>query len=467
MGPQPFPAATIEVPRVPRQYRVPLNRNSHTNLDRLPRVVAYSRQVRYAPGVIPLGTDRPLRSVTVTTYALIAVNVGIFCVTAAINLRGGEEQELQNFAAWGATPGMPARDWWRLLSYQFVHADLLHLLGNMLFLWVFGPSVEDRFGRFGMLVFYLAAGAFAAWADIATTRAPTPAELLALNVIGLPQGPPMVGASASIAGVTGAYMVMFPRTHIKVLWLLIVIGIFEIPALWFIAAGILWDVIGLGESSSNIAHFGHLAGYVFGILTAFVLLGTRLLPREDWDLFYALRQARRRREMRAAVEAAKRAQRAARPDPAREAASRALQEQRATLSAALASNDPSAIAGAYRALLERAGTEAASAVFSRGAQLDLANGLFAAGQHDLAASAYCGFSQVYRSDRETPHVRLMEALVRGRYLSQLSASRAIIEAICPALDGDDAVLADELLKETGPVPQIPADPGAAPTPPGA
>jgi membrane associated rhomboid family serine protease len=144
-----------------------------------------------------------------------------------------------------------------LLSHMFLHGGWLHFLGNMLYLWIFGDNVEDRFGSAQYLVFYLLCGIVAAVGQ------------------GLVAAGPMVGASGAIAGVLAAYFVMYPTARISTLVFLgLFITIVELPALIVIGMFILFQVIeGIAElrlgghtATQQIAYFAHLAGFAAGLL---------------------------------------------------------------------------------------------------------------------------------------------------------------------------------------------------------
>jgi membrane associated rhomboid family serine protease len=146
---------------------------------------------------------------------------------------------------------------------MFLHGGLFHLLGNLLFLWVFAPNVEDVLGRWRFLGFYLASGIAAAAAQ---------------TLLSLAQGDPlmpMVGASGAIAGVMGAYVVFFPRARVlTAVPIFVFIRFIYLPAAFFIG---LWFVLQMlyafvGGSGSGVAFFAHIGGFVFGWLVTKVLV---------------------------------------------------------------------------------------------------------------------------------------------------------------------------------------------------
>ena len=155
------------------------------------------------------------------------------------------------------------RVWLAMLFSMFLHGDLLHLGSNMLFLWVFGNNIEDRMGWLPYLLFYLVAGVVATLAHVAVQPASTV---------------PLIGASGAVAGVMGAYMVLFPNVQIRSLLIFILVLIRDIPAKWLLG---FWFVFQFFTNpAEGVAWVAHVGGFVFGALVAF-LLRDRLLPARD------------------------------------------------------------------------------------------------------------------------------------------------------------------------------------------
>jgi membrane associated rhomboid family serine protease len=210
--------------------------------------------------MFPIGDDDSTRrTVPLVTYALIVVNVLFFFV----ELSGGDPFIMR----WAFVPSRfiasPFGDVLTLFSSMFMHAGWLHLGGNMLYLWIFGDNVEDRFGHVKFLIFYLLCG-------IAATAAQT-AVSLGSNV-------PNLGASGAIAGVLGAYILMFPKGSVRVLQGSRVI---QVPALIVIG---LWIVLqffsGIGSvanaaQTGGVAYMAHIGGFVAGFLLTFAFRGSR------------------------------------------------------------------------------------------------------------------------------------------------------------------------------------------------
>lgn len=374
--------------------------------------------------LIPLSTNRPLRRPTIVTIALIVANIAVYGTGRVL-------AEADPDAAKSLTELMALKPyafrWWGLISYAFVHAGLWHVLGNMIFLWVFGPNVEDRFGRIGFLVFYLLGGAAAGGFHVAFEHAW------------------VIGASGAVAAVTGAYLVLFPRTTIRTLFI-VFIGVFDIPAWWFIGGRIAWDLFATGSGlSGNVATGAHLAGYTFGAAVSLILLWTKLLPREMYDLFSISRQAARRRQFK---EVQFQQQRPAAKPGLDEAKAEELARLRADVLDRLASGDAPALAAAYRRLLDAFGEE--SSILSRKAQYDAANMLLRSGEHQTAATAYRLFLKGYPNDSEVPQVRLMMGLINARYLNDpVQAKRDVTDALPGLKSEPEQELAKELLSELG------------------
>ena len=221
--------------------------------------------------MIPLRDANPTRRTPVVTLALIALCTATFGYELLVLARGGEAALNELFLARGSVPAdlVAAIGSGNLLSEpvldvftsMFLHAGWLHLLGNMLFLWIFGANVEDRVGRARFLLVFLVGGVVA---DVAQTLANPASEA------------PMIGASGAIAAVLGAYLVLFPRARIQSL---VFLGFFyqliAVPALivlgfWFLLQVV--DGIGaLGPTAAvdgGVAVFAHIGGFVAGALMA-------------------------------------------------------------------------------------------------------------------------------------------------------------------------------------------------------
>ena len=212
--------------------------------------------------LLPFGKDNPVRTFPLITACLAAVNVVAFVVLSSNGPVYGDI-----VFRYGLNAGHPTL--LTLFSYMFLHADLSHLLLNMLFLWVFGPNVEDLMGRLFYLVFYLACGLAAAGL-----------HLLSLNESGRLFAQ-LIGASGAITGIMGAYFVLFPLSRI-------VIFPFFIPvhAFWFILIWIYMQLRSqvLFSHVSNVAFMAHIGGFVFGAGILFLLLRSGIVVVPHFEL---------------------------------------------------------------------------------------------------------------------------------------------------------------------------------------
>ncbi len=394
---------------------------------------------------LPIRTDRPPKRTPIMTQSIVVLNLAVYLLGAAGAYLGLFEDTEKLVQLGHFDPGHFKA--WQLVTYQFIHDPhgIWHIAFNMLFLWVFGAPVEDRFGRIGFLASYVCGGAVAALAHAALNPAP------------------VIGASGAIAGVTGAFLALFPRSRIQILIVFFVIGTFNVPSLWFVAFYVGVDVLRqlgdvLGRGGSNVAYMAHLAGYAYGFAVGIFLLGTGILKHEEFDVFYLFRQARRR----AAFRGASRDGPAGMWESATADTGRRLKKQAGK--AAPATDDPGArmrsdvnrmlgggdLKGAatlYRQLLALSG-DGTGAVLAEQAQLDLASQLYADGAHAEAAGAYELLLRSYPLSVRADEVRLLLGLLYARHLGRPDRARELIEKARPRLRTDSqGRLADQLLAE--------------------
>lgn len=387
--------------------------------------------------IIPLRTDRIARRKPIITDGLIIINMMVY-LTGLIG-QALNTIDLNAIVEWGA---FNPRDfkWWQLFTSLFLHdpSGIWHLAFNMLFLWVFGSAIEDRFGRVGFLGMYLIGGAVANLAHAMVSQNP------------------VIGASGAIAGVSGAFLALSPRSHVIVLFL-IGFSVFAVPSMWFIGLYFVVDVLRLiGGRTGNVAVMAHIAGYVYGFSLAFILLAARIIKREESDVFFLFTQARRRAAMRAAnrgtpagawesaaADTGKRLERAKeKHEPSPEEIR--IVEMRADINRRASENDLAGAAQRYKSLLR----EAPDTVFTEHRQLELANQLYAMQDHAAAAAAYELFLDRYGRSGQAAEIRLMLGVLYTRHLRHASRAREVIEAAKPGLrDSRQIALADELLAE--------------------
>jgi membrane associated rhomboid family serine protease len=214
--------------------------------------------------VIPIRDHTPSRSFPIVTISIIALNVAVFIYQL---LFAGDLDTF--FYAHGLVPCLLTNQctaqvpgawppWLTIFAAMFMHSGWLHIGGNMLYLWIFGNNVEDAMGPLGFAVFYLLCGVLASLAQVATAPASTVVN---------------VGASGAIAGVLGAYLLLFPQARVDTLvffgWFINLVALPAILVLgvWFVLqlfSGIM--SVGPETASGGVAFFAHVGGFVAGLV---------------------------------------------------------------------------------------------------------------------------------------------------------------------------------------------------------
>ncbi|HXX17641.1 MAG TPA: rhomboid family intramembrane serine protease [Candidatus Eremiobacteraceae bacterium] len=217
--------------------------------------------------MIPLKDDNPTRTFPIINWVLIAVNVGVYFYQVHLPAHAAKAFLLANATVPMRIPAFLngylgfKMAFYPLFTSMFLHGGLMHLLGNMLFLYVFGDNVEDYFGHVGYLIFYLFCGVWSGLMHV---------------VFNLHSSLPAIGASGAISGVMGAYAVLFPRARVLMLFFIFLI---PIPALvvlgyWFV----LQFLSGIGEfgasATGGVAWWAHIGGFLAGLVIAGVLKGS-------------------------------------------------------------------------------------------------------------------------------------------------------------------------------------------------
>ena len=211
--------------------------------------------------MFPIGDDNSARKLfPYITYALIALNVLFFLVELTVGDAFIE--------TWAFVPSRflayPGGDFLTIFTSMFMHGGWLHIGGNMLYLWIFGDNVEDRFGHFQYLVFYLLCGIAATFAQL---------------TFSLGSDIPNLGASGAIAGVLGAYVLLFPKRRVTVL---LGYGVVQMPALIVIGFWIVLQFfngigsIAISTDTGGVAYMAHIGGFITGLVLALVLRGKRV-----------------------------------------------------------------------------------------------------------------------------------------------------------------------------------------------
>jgi membrane associated rhomboid family serine protease len=200
--------------------------------------------------MFPLSDVIPSRTFPIATITLIVINALVFLYEATL-----PDPLLRRFVAqYGLIPAYFS--WGAVLTSMFLHGGWLHVIGNMLYLWIFGDNVEDRLGHVGYVVFYLAAGTTAALLQVMMA----PGSMV-----------PMVGASGAIAGVMGAYFVLYPQSRVLTAVLIFFyLELIEIPAIFFLGIWFLMQLfsgvgsIGAAADTGGVAFWAHVGGFVAG-----------------------------------------------------------------------------------------------------------------------------------------------------------------------------------------------------------
>src|SRR5918997_63230 len=219
--------------------------------------------------MFPIGDEnRRGHIVPVVNYLLIAINIAVFFYQISL----GSQPAIQDFInQYGVIPQeiIARQDWFTLLTSMFLHGGWAHLIGNMLFLWVFGDNVEDAFGHLGYLVFYLLTGLAASAAHILLNPG---SEI------------PSVGASGAISGVLGAYLIFFGGNAIRVLigWFVTIVPAWMMIGLWAVQQFIAtYGAIAVTEQTTGgVAYAAHAGGFLAGLILAVLLRGTGGRPEQ-------------------------------------------------------------------------------------------------------------------------------------------------------------------------------------------
>ncbi len=241
--------------------------------------------------MFPIRDDNPHFLTPYATWAIVGLNVLAWVLVQGL---GAEPALSRSVCTLGLVPGellgtltpgsqvpigpgiacvvTATPNWLTPLTHMFLHGGWMHIIGNMWFLWIFGNNVEDSMGHLRFVVFYLLCG-FAA------------AGLQMLSNPG--SGVPMVGASGAIGGVMGAYVLLYPRVNVHMLfWFGFYVTTFAIPAIWMLGYWFLVQLIGgvgsLGARGGGVAFWAHVGGFVAGALLVLVFRDRELLARHPY-----------------------------------------------------------------------------------------------------------------------------------------------------------------------------------------
>jgi membrane associated rhomboid family serine protease len=294
---------------------------------------------------------------------------------------------------------------WQFVSYAFLHSSIMHIIGNMFFLYLFGNNVNDKLGHIGYLCLYLAGAVFS---GIGHT---------------LLSSSPVLGASGAVATVTGAYLVLFPQTLITVFyWFFYFIDTLEISALYFIGFKLIfWDNV-VERRIPNVAHEAHLSGYAFGISAMLVMLAAGLIGSSRFDLWAMIKRWNQRRRYRdvasnsydpfAGLTTAKQIKvKEVKKTAAQQQREERIKHLRNEIASRMQHNLPAA-AEAYLELIELDNEQ----ILPRQHLLDIANQLASESKHAESAQAYEKFLTHYSSYEYVEQVELMVGILYSRYL---------------------------------------------------
>jgi membrane associated rhomboid family serine protease len=387
--------------------------------------------------ILPIRTSiRPGRT-PYTNYILIAVNTAVFLLTYWPH-RSPFTGSVEVLRPWAEQFMLtPARLYlWQFVSYAFLHGGLMHIFGNMFFLYLFGNNVNDKLGGVGYICFYLAGAVFSG---------------VGHTLLG---GGPVLGASGAIAAVTGAYLVLFPQTLITIIYWFFIIGTMEVPALYFIVFKLIFIDNVIARYTPNVAYDAHLTGYAFGIGVMLLMLATGLTRTSGFDLWSMIKMWNRRRLYRDAVSGGYdpyTGRTTAKPAKAKEVKTAAQQQQeqkiaqlRGEINTRIQQHNLSAAAGAYLELIEFDSEQ----ILPRQHLLDIANQLAGQKRHAEAALAYEQFLRHYDSYEYAEQVQLMLGILYSRYLHKPQPAVKYLRAAAEKLSdpGQLKMCRDELAR---------------------
>lgn len=395
--------------------------------------------------LFPIGTDRPQRRFPWMNVLLIAANIVMFFASQPF---------AQGFGAGpGPIPGVSPRtglmagfdkylldpaapQLYQFITYQFLHQGFSHILFNMLFLYVFGNNLNEKLGHVGYFAFYLTGGILAGCGHLLTSASPT------------------LGASGAISAVTGLFLVLLPRTHIRVFVSIffLYIDVWEIPSMFFILFKIGQDVFEQMMQTSNVAYMAHLSGTAAGILIGLLLLLGKLVQRDHYDLLAIWGRYRRRKGYEALVAKGydpfgrSAPQQGARtvgsllegltgivgggktpvPPPPQDPRIDSLRAEIARLIRLHELND------AVQRYLELRAIDPAQ-VLPEQEQLDVANQLMASERYADAAAAYEDYLKWYPGSGQYEQIMLVLGLIYARYYPRAQRARELFTAVLPRL----------------------------------
>ena len=351
---------------------------------------------------LPIRTSIRPRKTPYANYALIAINVFIFLISYwphTVQIAGRYHQEVLRTWAQAFMLYPDSAEIWQFVTYAFLHGSLMHIFGNMFFLYLFGNAINDRLGNVGYVCFYLAGAVFSGLGH----------ALISSN--------PVLGASGAVAAVTGAFLVLYPKAIVTVIYWFFFIGMWDLHAYLIIAIKMI-IIDNILYRGGNVAHEAHLAGYAFGIIVTLLLLAFKLLQSDHFDLWSMTKQWNRRRQFRDIAKGAA-ADQSRKWVSAKEVKSSAHNEKeemvndlRAKISNLIYQKNLPEAANAYLDLTQID----IDHILPRQQQLDIANQLMSTGDWKQASKAYELFLIHYQNCQYSEQVELMLGVIYARYL---------------------------------------------------
>ena len=226
--------------------------------------------------LLPIGTDRPQEKIPWMNFLLIAANIAVYIFShhAPAGYAGLDNK-------WALLILDPNNLWlFQFVTYQFLHVDLGHIFGNMIFLLVFGNSVNDKLGHAGYLLFYIAGGVLAGCGQVISNSGPT------------------LGASGAVSAVTGIFFVLLLRTNIR---LFVFVIPFYVESMYVILFSFFRDLLEQAMGMGQVAYMAHITGTICGFLIGLLLLLLGLVQRDQYDLLTFIERWKRRRQYEAIV----------------------------------------------------------------------------------------------------------------------------------------------------------------------
>ena len=232
--------------------------------------------------MIPLKDDNPQINIPYGTYIIIILNILTWIF---IQSYGSAENLNYSICKYGLIPNTLLNDlkssncenlnigtYFTILSSMFMHGGWMHIIGNLLFLWVFGGNVEDSMGTFRYIIFYTLCGTFAALTQVYTDM---------YSII------PMVGASGAIGGIMGAYLFLYPKVKVHIcIPMIIFFPIIKVPAFFMLGYWILLQLLegipSIGSNSGGIAFWAHIGGYISGLILVYFFKDDELLTNHKF-----------------------------------------------------------------------------------------------------------------------------------------------------------------------------------------